>query len=80
MAKIGFNISGEFITDLVRTQFWEEEKSFSECASLLESCLMSDEVTKEELQGIIVKIIEGRLKLVGINTFTKKLQRESPRL
>lgn len=79
MEKIGFKISGEFITDLARTQFWEEEKSFSECASLLESCLMSDEVTKEELQEIIVKIIEGRLKLVGINTFTLKEDNENVR-
>lgn len=65
-----FSISGEFVTDLSRQWFWDEDRGFDVAAELLANCLVSDEITDEERNNIIVQILEGRKKLCGVNSLT----------
>ena len=67
--KLTFQIGGEYVCDLARTRFWEEDRPFEECERLLLGCLIADGVTLEERKNIAIEILEGRKKLVGTNTF-----------
>lgn len=67
---ISYSVDGEFVCDLARRWFWEEEREYEKCEQLLLSCLMTDQVTLEEKKRIVVEILEGRKKLVGVNTLS----------
>ncbi|MFW5962538.1 MAG: hypothetical protein ACOCQR_02880 [bacterium] len=64
-----FQIEGEYITKLARTWLWDEERELEVCMNLLRECLLSDAITDKERDSIATEILEGRKKLVGINTF-----------
>lgn len=68
MEYLQWKIDGEFICDLARTWFWDEDRPYAKCEELLLDCLVTDELTLEERKQIVVEILEGRVKLVGINT------------
>lgn len=67
--EVTFKIEGEFITELARTWFWEEDKPYSTCEELLLECMMTDQIDMDTKKRLIVEILEGRKKLVGVNTF-----------
>lgn len=64
---VSFKVDGEFVCDMARAWFWNEDKPFKKCEELLLSCLMTDEIGIEEKKKIVIEILEGRKKLVGIN-------------
>ena len=68
--KVCFQIEGEFITDLARTWFWDENKDYDVCENLLLQCLVCDQLTEDDMKAIALQILEGRKKLVGVNEFT----------
>lgn len=68
METMHFSIEGGFITDLVRTWFWEEQKPIQTCIDLIASCVSG--ASTEEIQQISTAILEGRKKFTGINIFT----------
>ena len=70
MEYLQWQIDGEFICNIARTWFWDENRPYEKSEELLLSALGTDEITLEEKKKIAQDIIEGRKKLVGINTFT----------
>ena len=64
---VSFQIDGEFVCDLARVWFWDEGREYAKCEELLLSCLVTDQITLEEKKKIVVEILEGRKKLVGVN-------------
>lgn len=68
--RLSFRVEGEWITDLARSWFWDENKDYEVVEELLLSCLCTDEITIEERKDIARDIIEGKKKLVGINNFS----------
>lgn len=67
MDYLHFSVDGEFICNLARTWFWDENRPYEKCEELLLCCLDSDEITLEEKKEIVIEILEGKMKLVGIN-------------
>ena len=67
---IGFQISGEFITNIARQWFWDENKDYEIVEELLLNSLITDALTLEERKDIALSIIEGRKKLTGINSLS----------
>lgn len=66
--KLSFSITGEFVTDIARQWFWDEDKPYEVCEELLMACLISDQVTEDFKKKAVSDILEGRKKLVGVNT------------
>ena len=66
--SLSFKIDGEWLTDLARTWFWEEDRPYEVCEELLGSCIETDDDSLK--RGIIYAILEGRKKFTGINEFT----------
>lgn len=65
--SIPFVIDGEWLTDLVRTWFWYEDRPYEKCKELICSCISGgDDDVKTEITNAI---LEGRKKFVGQNTF-----------
>lgn len=69
MDYLQFKIDGEFVCRLARTWFWDENRPYEKCEELLLDCLNTEEITLEEKKEIVIEILEGRSKLVGLNTF-----------
>ena len=68
MTTLNFSVDGSFITDLLRTWYWEEHRPLDVCINLIKSCCSNME---ESLQTeILYAILEGKKKLIGVNTFT----------
>lgn len=70
MEYLQWQIDGEFICNIARTWFWDENRPYEKSEELLLSALGTDEITLDEKRRIAQDIIEGRKKLVGINTCT----------
>ena len=68
--QVFFQIEGEFVCDLARSWFWDEGREYAKCEELLLSCLMTDQISLEEKKQIVVEILEGRKKLVGVNSLS----------
>lgn len=77
--QVGWRIDGEFITQLAREWLWLERKPYEKAEELLLSCLVTDQITDTEKKDIAQQILEGRKKLVGINTFSLEEDRENIR-
>lgn len=69
MAQVGFKVDGEWLTDFVRTWFWDENKPYETCENLLLQSLMNPKIPIKQTKQIIQEIIEGKKKLVGVNEF-----------
>ena len=70
MGSVNFQIEGEFVCDLARAWFWDEGREYAKCEELLLSCLVTDQIDLEEKKKIVVEILEGRKKLVGVNSLS----------
>ena len=80
MEALHWKIDGEFICNLARIWFWDENRPYEKSEELLISEMGTDEISLEEKKKIAQDIIEGKKKLVGINTFTLKEDNEKVRL
>lgn len=69
MEKLYFKVEGEFVCELARTMFWDDNRPYEASEELLLSCLGTSEITMAEKKQIVQSIIEGRKKLVGVNCF-----------
>lgn len=69
MHKVSFSVDGEFVCNLARTWFWDEDKPYAKAEELLSSCLVTDQISLEERKEIARDILEGRSILKGINDF-----------
>lgn len=67
MSELHFSIEGEFITNIARSWFWDEDKPYEKSEELLMSCMCGGSDTEKRIA--CQDIIEGRKKLVGINEF-----------
>lgn len=71
MTNLSFSISGDFITNLARQWFWQENKPFHEVYQLLDQTLCTgDMLSTMEKHRIITDILEYRSDLHGIDSFT----------
>lgn len=62
-----FSIDGEWLTDLLRTWFWDENRPFEKCMTMVGSCMMgADDLM---IRNVTTDILEYRKKFVGVNTF-----------
>lgn len=69
METLQWKVDGEFICDIARTWFWDENKPYEKCEELLLCVLVTDELSLDEKKKIAQDILEGRKKLIGINEF-----------
>lgn len=67
MSTLHFNISGEYITDLARTWFWDERRPIQTCIELIGTCICNGD--QQTIKDITIAILEGRKKFTGINEF-----------
>lgn len=67
--QVCWKVDGAFICDLARTWFWDEDKPYEKCEELVLTCLAGNDLSEYELKLIAQEIIEGRKKLVGVNSF-----------
>lgn len=69
MAKqtLQFHVDAEFITNIAREWFWDENRPYEKSEELLACCLMHPDISDGERRRIIQDVIEGRKKLVGID-------------
>lgn len=61
-----FKVDSGFITRIAREWLWEEHRPYEKCYELLEACLGG--MPEEQKPEAILSILEGRKKLVGVNT------------
>lgn len=66
--QVNFIVEGEWLTDHIRTRFWDERESYESieyfiCRVL--GCNKDDPETQDFIRGLL----EGRVKLVGQNSF-----------
>ena len=59
-----FSVEGEFITNLAREKLYYNNDLFG-AVQLLLSCLTTDALTEATRIGIAVKILDGKMKIVG---------------
>ena len=64
---LSFSISGDFITELARTWFWEEHRPIQTVLELIGNCMSGADAY--QIEQVAVCILEGRKKLTGINVF-----------
>lgn len=71
MTNLSFSISGDFITNLARQWFWQENKPFHEVYQLLNQTVRpNDSQDNRDVHRLITDILEYRMDLTGVNTFT----------
>lgn len=63
--KLQFNISGEWITGLVREWFYLEGKGYDKCIEILNDCMSGTDETKEQIRRHAEDVLLGRAALKG---------------
>ena len=63
--EISFNIQGEFITQIVREQFYTGEKSYEKAIELLMDCMSGTNTPETQLKRYAEDILIGRAALKG---------------
>lgn len=63
--KVTFDISGDYITELMRDWFYKEGKPYLKIEEVLLDCLVCDKLNETERQQIAQDIILGKKKLTG---------------
>lgn len=58
--KLQFNISGEWITGLVREWFYLEGKGYDKCIEILNDCMSGTDETKEQIRRHAEDVLLGR--------------------
>lgn len=65
LANVSLSMSGEWLTDFVRTWYFKEHKPYEKCEELLLSCMCGTEQTKDELVKLAHGVLMGDYKFVG---------------
>lgn len=65
MAEVSFNVEGEFITNLARSQFYEEKRPFEKVKNLLLSCMSGTSIPLETLEKYVDDILTFKRKFTG---------------
>lgn len=60
-----FTVTGEFITNLARKRFWQENQELDNVIHLLLSCMCGTNTPEQTLKKYAVDILLGKRKLVG---------------
>lgn len=60
-----FSVDGEFITNLARERFYQDNNPAG-AIELLESCLSTDQISKEEIRGLAISVLDGTREIVGV--------------
>jgi hypothetical protein len=68
--ELSWKVEGEFITRISREMLWNDHKPYQDVEKFLSDILICDEISDTELKQVIKEILEGKKKLVGINTFS----------
>ena len=68
--QLAFQISGEFITDIARRWFWDENQPYEKSEELLLSALGNPKLSLSDKKAIAQDIIEYKKCLVGTNIVT----------
>lgn len=64
MEYLNFRIKGEFITQLAREKFhYENDPEYAK--ELLSECMISDQISEQEKEDMILAILDGRAELKG---------------
>ena len=79
MEDMYWSVDGSFITDLARVWFWNENRPYERVEELLLNCMVTDAITLDEKKRYIQDIIEGRLKLTGVNELSLEEDNENIR-
>ncbi len=62
---VSFSVHGDFITNIARLWYFDEDKPYSKCEELLLQCLAGTTLTEKELKAIARDIMIGKKKLSG---------------
>jgi len=62
---LSFVIQGEYITDLVRTQYYQEGKEYEKCIELLKVGMCGTDQSEPEIRRLAEDILLGRAALAG---------------
>lgn len=62
--ELHFSVQGEFITRLAREKCYQEH-DFKYAMTLLTSCLQNDKLSKAELIGLAIQVLNGELDIRG---------------
>lgn len=62
--SVSFKVQGEFITNLAREKCFHEG-NFQYAMNLLQSCMVNDQVSKNEIYDMALAILDGRAELKG---------------
>lgn len=63
--KLQFNISGEWITGLVREWFYLEGKGYDKCIEILNDCMSGTDETKEQIRRHAEDVLLGGIEVEG---------------
>lgn len=66
MSEVCFKVTGEWITNILRSKFWNEGMAYKDVLELGNELLINPEISKHENEQNIKGILEGRYKLEGI--------------
>lgn len=62
---VTFSTTGEFVTRIARSWYWDEGKPWSTVEELLLSCMCGTDQSREELVELARKVVYGKAKFIG---------------
>ena len=65
--NLQFIIDGEWLTNILRTWFWDENRPYEKCLTLVQSCMGEADINI--VKHVTNDILEYRKKFIGANTF-----------
>lgn len=65
MAEVSFNIQGEYITELARAMFYQEERPYTAVEKLLLSCMWGTNIEEKVLKQYCEDILKFKRKFIG---------------
>jgi hypothetical protein len=60
-----FVITGEWVTQMARDQFWAEKKTYASVEQFLLSCMTGTNLPKATLQSYVRQVLMGKAKFIG---------------
>ena len=63
--SVSFQTTGEFVTRIARSWYWDEGKPWSTVEELLLSCMCGTDQSREELVELARKVVYGKAKFIG---------------
>lgn len=66
---MNLRVDGTYVTNQARKMFWEDKELYDTVIDYLLNFLVCDDFSLEERKSISKEILEGKKKLVGVNSF-----------